>query len=146
MLKEIPFEFTREQISQFATGNVRGLALAGITFCREHHLSPGEYWCHIGCQFAEGWDWVKSTDELLFGILGNLLSMGFEVLSVDGDEYEYTVKLTGWPSDEELFAFELTRAQTDDMWKVFLPITDRQAHDFAWQRDNEIVTITITRR
>ena len=146
MLKEIPFEYTRDQITKFATGNVRWLALAGITFCQDKRISTEEYWCHIGCQFADAWDWVKSTDELVFSILGNLKSMGFEVLSVEGDAYEYSVEVTGWPSDEELDYFELSRADTDDMWKIFLPITDRLAHDFAWQDDGEKVTFTVTRR
>lgn len=146
MLKEIPFEFTPDQISKFAANNVRWLALAGITFCQDKRLSTEEYWCHMGCQFADAWDWVKSTDDLVFGILGNLLSMGFDLLSVEGDGYEYTVELTGWPSDEELDYFEITRAQTDDMWKIFLPITDRLAHDFTWRRDGAMVRFTVTRR
>ena len=146
MLREIPFEFTQDQIKQFARSNVRWLALGAITFCRENNISTEEYWCHMGCQFAEAWDWVKSTDDLVFGILGNLQSMGFVVLSVEGDQYEYSVEVSGWPSDEELDYFELTRAQTDDMWKIFLPITDRLAHDFALQDDGEKVTFTVTRR
>jgi hypothetical protein len=145
MLREMPFEFTWDQINKFAISNVRGLALAGITFCQDNALSTEDYWCHIGCQFTAGWE-AKSTEDLVFGILGNLKSMGFEVLSVEGDAYEYTVKLTGWPSDEELEYFDITRADTDDMWSVFLPITDRLAHDFSWRRDDAIVTITITRR
>lgn len=146
MLKETAFEFTAEQINSFATANVRGLALAATTFCREKQLSTSEFWCYLGCQFADGWDWVKTTDDLMFGILGNVLSMGFELLSVSGDAYEYTAEVTGWPSDEELDYFELARADTDDMWKIFLPITDRLAHDFAWQRDGEVVTFILTRR
>ena len=146
MLSEIPFAYTREQISGFATANVRGLALAATNFCRENHFSTEDFWCFMGCQFADKWDWVKSTDDLMFGIIGNVLSMGFELLSVSGNGYEYTAEVTGWPSDEELDYFELARADTDDMWKIFLPITDRLAHDFSWQRDGEKVTFTLTRR
>lgn len=146
MFKEAQFDITPEQIGQFAKGNVRWLALAATTFCRDFEIPTKEFWCYAGCQFADAWDWVKTTDDLMFGILGNVLSMGFELLSVSGDGYQYTAEVTGWPSDQELEYFDLMRAETDEMWKIFLPITDSLAHDFSWQRDGEKVTFTVTRR
>lgn len=146
MLKEMPFELSQEQVSQFARSNVRGLTLGAVKYCIENRLSNKEYWCYIGCQFSDAWDWVESTDDLLFGILGNVLSLGFELLSVSGDGYEYTAEVTGFPSDEELDYFDLMRAETDDIWNVFLPITDRLAHDFTWERYGSKVSFTLTRR
>jgi hypothetical protein len=146
LTKETPFEHTDEQIAAFAQGNVRGLALAAIAFCRDHEVACKDFWCYTGRLFAPEWNWVKSTDDVLYTIIGNLRSMGFELLDISGDEYEYTVTVTGWPSDEELDYFDLTRADTDELWRIFVPITDFVAHDFSWQRDGDAVIFTVTRR
>lgn len=146
MLKEVPFEYTPDQISQFAKNNVRWLALAAISYCRDHHTSSTAFWYETGHKFAGAWDWVKTTDDLVFGIIGNLLSMGFELLDVRGDGYEYTVEVIGWPSEQELDYFELSRIEAEALWEIFLPITDYLAHDFTWKRDNDKVTFTVIRR
>lgn len=146
MLKELPIEFTQEQISQFARANVRAITLATTTFYRDKNIDPQEFWYHAGGEFSGSWDWVQTTGDLMFGILGNVLSMGFELLSISGDEYGYTAEVSGWPSDQELDFFELLRSETDSMWTIFFPITDALAHDFSWQRDGEIVSFSVTRR
>ena len=146
LTKESIFDHTDEEIAAWSVGNLRSLALAAIAFCRDHEVACKDFWCYTGRLYAPSWEVHESTDDVVSGIILNMRSMGFDLLELRGDEYEYTVTMSGWPSEDELEYFDLARAETDELWRVFVPITDFVAHDFSYAREGDAVTFTVTRR
>ena len=146
LTKETIFDHSAAEIAERSQDNLRSLALAAIAFCRDNEVACKEFWCYTGRLYAPSWEAHGSTDEVVSSIILNLRSMGFDLLDIRGDEYEYTVTMRGWPNEDELAYFDLTRAETDELWRVFVPITDFVAHDFSFERDGDAVTFTVTRR
>jgi hypothetical protein len=134
--------FTPEQIAQAAIGNVAGLCLVAVAYCKARALSPDEYWAYVGEQFAAGWKRRLSAREVAQGIALNMVSAGCAFRSLSGDETQATAVLAGWPPEQR---YGLTQAEVDTVWGIFCPIAESQGYSYAWRREGDEVTVTILR-
>jgi len=147
MSEGLTYPFTEEQISSQATLNAKGLMFAAAAFAKEHSLSAEEMWTFVGQRFAPGWEGLLGAPviEIAKWFALNWISSGSEVRSVSGDGAQAHVVVGGWPSEEDLEFWGLTREETDAIRALPLAITDYLGLEFEWSWDGDDVTAKFAR-
>jgi hypothetical protein len=61
---------------------------------------------------------------------------------VGGDVQRAEAVVAGWPSEEELAYFGLTRDEADTLNELYGPVAERLGLRFAWHRDGDAIVMT----
>lgn len=146
MSEETKTTFTPEQISQQAIGNVTNICLAADAYLKEHALSMDEFWAFVGRRFAPGWDQGMTAKEVALAAALNMVTGGWNLLSLSGDESQAEVVMGGWEFVEAPEFYELTLKEADTIWGAFGPIAESLGYVYAWKRQGDEVTMTFTRQ
>lgn len=138
--------FTPDRLLEQAQGNATALALVSIAYMKDRGLSPDEYVAFIGHQFAVGWEELRGRpiNDVAHIVALNLVSLGATVQTLSGNATRAELVIAGWPKDEALAAFNLTRQDSNTLWTIFQPIMDYVGIQYAWQPQNDVVRITLT--
>lgn len=138
--------YTDEQIIEFAQGNLNGINILLAKYCKERDLSQEDLSAFLGREFAKAWEPGLTARQLADGMAVNFASFGAEVQSVSGDEVSAKAVIRGWPTDESLQFFGVTREEHDAFWMVPQVIATNLGFDLNWSRDGNVVTMKISRQ
>jgi hypothetical protein len=136
--------FTREEICAQATGNVGALSLLLLAYARERGQPLEEAARDWGRVFAPSWDEVSTGDARTAARWAalNMVTGGGELRRLEGDARHAEAVVGGWPGDENLAFFGLSRAEADAFYALFAPIAERLGLGYQWRRDGDAVTMT----
>ena len=122
--------------------------LTTIGYLKGRGLALEEYVEYHGRLFAPGWEELRGQPvvEVAQLVALNAVSVGCTLRSLSGDDTRAEVLLAGWP-DEELTSFlQLTRSDGDHIWNTYKPIMEYLDLSYAWQRQGDVVRITLERQ
>ena len=146
MSDETSVSFTPEEISQQAQGNVTHISLAAAAYLKEHALSMDDFWAFAGRRFAPSWKQGMTAKEVATGAALNMVSGGWNLRSLSGDDSQAEAVMGGWPFEGALELHELTQEEADTIWNVFGPIAESLGYGYEWNRQGDEVTMTFSRR
>jgi hypothetical protein len=138
--------YTDEQIIQFAQGNLNGINVLLVKYFKERDLSLEDLAAYMGREFAKGWQPGLTARQLADGMAVNFASFGTEVQSASGDEVSAEAVIRGWPPEESLQSFGVTREEHDAFWTVAQVIATNLGFDLNLTRDGDVVTMKISRQ
>jgi hypothetical protein len=145
MSEEKDVTFTDEEICQRAQGNANFLSLGTILYLKEHALSIDGYWAFMGGIAAPGWTQGLTAKELATEAARHWVSFGGELRSISGDESRAEAVVAGWPSEEDLEFFRLTRKEADAIWVCLEHIVSALGYKYEWRRQGDEVTMAFWR-
>ena len=73
----------------------------------------------------------------------NSLSVGSTLRSLSSEDGRAEVLVEGWPDEELLSLLPLDRDDCDQIWNTYKPIMEHRGLRYAWQRQEDVVRITI---
>ena len=140
-------EFTAEEICNQAKGNASAGGLALLAYAREQGESPTAAAAWVGRTFAPGWEAERGKGARVAARWAalNVVSLGGALRSLTGDEVRAEATVTGWPGQEDLDFFKLTREEADALYGVFGPVAEFLGLRYAWRREDDTVTMTFER-
>ena len=144
MSEGLNYPFTAEQISDYATLNASAFILAIMAYAKEHSLPTDELFSSFGRIFAPAWEGVRGTPvgEVAKWMALHQVSTGAELRSLSEDEVQAQIVIVGWPSEEHLEHFGLTREDTDAFRVIPATIAEYLGLAYEWNRDaDEIAQI-----
>jgi hypothetical protein len=69
--------------------------------------------------------------------------VGNTVRTLSSEEGRAEVLVEGWPDEELMSLFPLDRDDCDQIWDTYRPIMEHLGLGYAWQRQGDVVRITI---
>ena len=105
-----------------------------------------EFWAFVGRRFAPGWDQGLTAKEVALAAALNMVTGGWNLLSLSGDESQAEAVMGGWEFVEAPEFYELTLKEADTIWGAFGPIAESLGYVYAWKRQGDEVTMTFTRQ
>ncbi|MEJ2358912.1 MAG: hypothetical protein P8Y13_12675 [Deinococcales bacterium] len=140
-------EFSNDEVLQQAKSNAEALGVVTMAYLQAKGLPVDDYWRFVSDKFTWGWDSVQGKGALaamrLFAL--NMVSVGGTLESVSGDEARAEAVVSSWPSPDMLEAFGVDKADADHAYAVFDAIATFLGLDYAWRRQGERVTLTLTK-
>jgi hypothetical protein len=138
-------QFTQEETLSHAQGNATAFVLSAFAFLKERGLDPDEYVAFFGGWVAPGWEEMRSRPvaDVAREAALNVVSVGGEVRSLSGDDTSAEVLVAGWPGEELLSELQLTQGEGDRLWNAFEPIMEHLGLRYAWQRQDDVVRMTV---
>ncbi len=146
-MTETTISFTPAEIAQQNQGNVTAFILTSIAFQHAHGASAEEYVQFVGQKFAPGWEDLKHQPpvEVARAATRNFVACGAVLQRFTADENRADVVLIGWPAEEDLIFFGLTRATVAPFYNIFAPIADYLGLHYEWHQAGDEVTMTFAR-
>ena len=140
-------EFTAEEISRQAQGNLTAFILGTIAYFKEQGQTPQEWVTFIGKRFAPFWEAVKGQGAraALEATVLNFVSSGGTVQAFEGDENHAEATVADWPPAELVQALGLTLEDIDHFYEIFKPIAAYLNLRYNWHRQGDRITMTFTR-
>jgi hypothetical protein len=140
--------FTAEEICEQAKGNASAAILLVLVTARERGESLEEAARFVGRIFAPSWDSErgKGARTIARWAALNAVTCGAELRRLDGDGGRAEATVAGWPSEEDLDYFGLTREDADALNELYGPIAERLGLGYAWRRDGDAVVLTFSAR
>lgn len=141
-------EFTPEDILSQAQTIATSWVLTTIAYLKERGLAVEEYVAYHGRRFAPGWEELRSQPvaEVAQLVALNAVSVGCMLRSLSGDDTRAEVHIVGWPDQELANFLQLTRSDSDHIWNTYEPIMEDLDIHYAWQRQDDVVRITLERQ
>ena len=138
-------EFTAEEVCEQAKGNAGSMFLALLAYARDQGRSPADAAAFVGRLFAPSWDTERGKGALaaMRWATLNLVTCRAGVRSLAGDEGRAEAVVTGWPLEEELAYFGLSREEADAVHQLMIPIAEYLGLRFAFRRDGDDVVMTL---
>ena len=138
-------EVTSEERCQHAALNTTGFCLGLLRYAREQGQRPEAAAWWIGTLFAPGWEEVRGQGAAVAARLAvlNVISSGVAAGDVSGDEHRAEATVTGWPGEDNLAFMGLSQEEADAVFAVFDPIADSLGLKYEWQRQGDVVTMTL---
>lgn len=139
--------FTAEEVCEQAKGNTRAALLALLAYARNQGHPLADAARFAGRLFAPGWDAEQGKGALVAARWAalNMASGGAEVRRLTGNVARAEATVAGWPTEEELAFFSLTREEADTAYAVFAPIAERLGLRFTSRREGDAVTLVFER-
>ena len=140
-------QFTQEEILSHAQGNATAFVLSAFAFLKERGIDPDDYVAFFGRWVAPGWEEMRSRPvvDVAREAALNAVSVGGELRSLSGDDASAEVLVAGWPGEELLSELQLTQGEGDQLWNAFAPIIEHLVLRYGWQRQDDVVRITVER-
>ncbi len=138
-------EFTAEEVCEQAKGNAGSVFLALLAYARDQGQSAADAAAVVGRLFAPSWDTERGKGALaaMRWAALNLVACGAVVRRLAGDEARAEAVVTGWPLEEDLAYFGLSREEGDAVHELMIPIAEYLGLRFAYRRDGDDVTLTM---
>src|SRR5215204_2959306 len=76
----------------------------------------------------------------------NTMSVGNTLRSLSSEDGRAEVLVEGWPDEELMSFFPLDRDECDQIWDTYRPIMKHLGLGYAWQRQDDVVMVTIERQ
>ena len=141
--------FPPEEICAQAQGNAAAWILTMIAYMiaylKERGGAVEDGVAFHGRSFAPAWEWLRGhpVEEVAQLVALNTLSVGNTLRSLSSEDRRAELLVEGWP-DEELMSFlPLDRDECDQIWDTYRPIMEHLGLSYAWQRQDDVVRITI---
>ncbi len=145
MSKVADTPFPPEEICAQAQGNAAAWILTIIAYLKERGSAAEDCEAYHGRSFAPVWEWLRGrpVEEVAQLVALNALSVGATLRSLSSEDGRAEVLVEGWP-DEELMSFlPLDRDDCDQIWDTYRPIMEDLGLGYAWQRQDDVVRITV---
>ena len=141
-------EFTPEEVLSQAQTVATSWILTTIGYLKERGLAVEEYAAYHGRRFAPGWEELRSqpVSEVAQLVALNAVSVGCTLRSLSGDDTRAEVLIVGWPDQELTDFLQLAQIDSDQVWNTYEPIMEYLDLRYAWQRQDDIVRITLERQ
>ena len=141
--------FPPEEICARAQGNAAAWILTMIAYLKERGGAVDDCVAYHGRSFAPVWEEElrgHPVEEVAQQVALNTLSVGNTVRSLSSEDRRTEVLVEGWPDEELMSLFPLDRDECDQIWDTYGPIMEHLGLDYAWQRQEDVVRITIEQR
>jgi hypothetical protein len=137
--------FPPEEICAQAQGNAAAWILTMIAYLKEHDGEVEDGVAYHGRIFAPVWEELRGSpvEEIAQLVALNTLSVGNTVRSLSSEDGRAEVLVEGWPDEELMGFFPLDRDDCDRIWDTYRPIMEHLGLGYAWQRQDDIVRVTI---
>src|SRR5918992_4421103 len=101
-----------------------------------------------GRSFAPAWEGLRGgpVEEVAQLVALNTMSVGNTLRSLSSEDGRAEVLVEGWPDEELLSFLPLDRDECDQIWDTYRPIMEDLGLGYAWQRQDDVVRITIERQ
>jgi hypothetical protein len=141
-------QFPPEEIRAQAQSNATAWVLTTIAYLKERNLSVEEYVAYHGRGFAPAWEELRGrpVEEVARLVALNAVSVGGALRSLSGDDGRAEVLVEGWPDEEFFILLPLDQADSDQIWNTYKPIMEHLDLRYAWQREDDVVRITVERQ
>ena len=136
--------FTLEEIRAQAQTNASAGILMVLVLARHHGQPLTDAARFMGQVFAPSWDETQGQGarEVARWVALNAVTCGAELSRLDGNEQQAEVAVAGWPSEEDLALFDLSRDEADLIHELYHPIAERLGLSYAWRRDGDVLVMT----
>jgi hypothetical protein len=137
--------FPQEEICAQAQGNAAAWILTMIAYLKERGLAVEDCVAYHGRRFAPAWEELRGrpVEEVAQLVALNALSVGNTLRSLSSEDGRAEVLVEGWPDEELLSLLPLDRDDYDQIWNTYKPIMEHLGLGYAWQRQNDVVRITV---
>ena len=141
-------EFTPEEVLSQAQTVATSWILTTIGYLKERGLAVEEYAAYHGRRFAPAWEGLRGrpVEEVAQLVALNALSVGNTLRSLSSEDGRAELLVEGWPDEELLDFLPLNRDDCDQIWNTFKPIMEHLGLRYAWQRQDDVVRITVERQ
>jgi len=137
--------FPPEEICAQAQGNAAAWILTMIAYLKERGLAVEDCVAYHGRRFAPAWEGLRGrpVEEVAQLVALNALSVGNTLRSLSSEDGRAELLVEGWPDEELLDFLPLNRDDCDQIWNTFKPIMEHLGLRYAWQRQDDVVRITV---
>ena len=141
-------DFSPEEVLAQAQVIATSWVLSTIGYLKEHGLAVEDYVAYHGRRFAPGWEELRGqpVEEVARLVALNAVSVGGTLRSLSGDDGRAEVLVEGWPDEEFFILLPLDQADSDQIWNTYKPIMEHLGLRYAWQREDDVVRITVERQ
>ncbi len=137
--------FPPEEICAQAQGNAAAWILTMIAYLKERGGAVEDCVAYHGRQFAPVWEELRGhpVEEVAQLVALNALSVGNTLRALSSEDGRAEVLVEGWPDEELMSLLSLDRDDCDQIWDTYRPIMEHLGLDYAWQRQDDVVRITV---
>lgn len=137
--------FSQEEICAQAQGNAAAWILTMIAYLKERGLPVEDCVAYHGRRFAPAWEELRGrpVEEVAQLVALNALSVGNTLRSLSSEDGRAELLVEGWPDEEFLRLLPLDRDDCDQIWNTYKPIMEHLGLGYAWQREDDVVRITV---
>jgi hypothetical protein len=137
--------FPPEEICAQAQGNAAAWILTMIAYLKEHGGAVEDCVAYHGRRFAPVWEELRGhpVEEVAQLVALNALSVGNTLRALSSEDGRAEVLVEGWPDEELMSLLSLDRDDCDQIWDTYRPIMEHLGLDYAWQRQDDVVRITV---
>jgi hypothetical protein len=98
-----------------------------------------------GRSFAPAWEELRGSpvEEVAQLVALNALSVGSTLRSLSSEEGRAEMLVEGWPDEALLGFLPPDREECNQIWDTYRPIMEHLGLDYAWQRQDDVVRITV---
>ena len=140
--------FPPDEICAQAQSNAAAWILTMIAYLKERGGAVEDGVAYHGRSFAPAWEELRGhpVEEVARLVALNTLSVGNTVRSLSSEEGRAEVLVEGWPDEELMSFFPLDRDECDQIWDTYKPIMEHLGLGYAWQRQDDVVRVTIAQQ
>jgi len=140
--------FPPEEICAQAQGNAAAWILTIIAYFKERGLAVEECVAFHGRSSAPAWEELRGRPvEVVAQLVAlNALSVASTLRSLSSEDGRAEVLVEGWPDEELLGFLPLDRDDCDRIWDTYQPIMEHLGLGYAWQRQDDVVRISVERQ
>ena len=137
--------FPQEEICAQAQGNAAAWILTIIAYLKERGSAAEDCVAYHGRRFAPAWEWLRDrpVEEVAQLVALNALSVGASIRSLSSEGERSELLVEGWPDEELMGLLPLDRDDCDQIWNTYEPIMEDLGLRYGWQRQDDVVRITI---
>ena len=137
--------FPPEEICAQAQSNAAAWILTIIAYLKERGGAVEDCVAYHGLIFAPAWEGLRGSpvEEVARLVALNALSAGSTLRSLSSEDGRAELLVEGWPDEELMSFFPLDRDECDQIWDTYRPIIEHLGLGYAWQRQDDVVRITI---
>jgi hypothetical protein len=137
--------FPSEEICDQAQGNAAAWILTMIAYLKERGGTVEDGVAYHGRSFAPAWEWLRGhpVEEVAQLVALNALSVGNTLRSLSSEDGRAELLVEGWPDEDLMSLLPLDRDDCDQIWNTYKPIMEHLGLGYAWQRQGNVVRITV---
>ena len=137
--------FPPEEVCAQAQGNAAAWILTMIAYLKERGSAVEDCVAYHGRSFVPVWEWLRGrpVEEVAQLVALNALSVGASIRSLSSEDGRAELLVEGWPDVELMGFLPLDRDDCDQIWDTYEPIMEHLGLRYGWQRQDDIVRITI---
>ncbi len=140
-------KFTYEQIRHQAQENAIAFLLASVVYFKEQGRPPHEFIASVGNTLVPVWKKLKGHEALVVmdALALHMVSLGGTIVAMKGNDDLAFATFARVPSSDLLKIFGLSRDEADAIWDIFKPIATFLNLEYTWSREQDEVTLKLSR-